>query len=87
MINLIFQAGPQLFMIVIKEGKVFWNDEKFGIQELYPNPSPKAIEMGGQPTPKEIREYQSCKTDNELSSIIMRDCRLKGARYIRRDVI
>ena len=86
MIRLIFQATNQVFMIIIDKNKILWNDSKVGIQELYPNPSPTAIKMGGVPTEEELKEYKMCKTDEELAAFCMRDCRKKGCRLIREDV-
>lgn len=85
MIRLIFQASNQVFMIVIDNNKIFWNDSKVGIQELYPNASPTAIKMGGLPTEEELKLYNMCKTEEELASLCMKDAREKGCRLIKQE--
>jgi hypothetical protein len=83
--RLIFIIKNKLFMIIVKEREIYYNDENVKVQMLYPNPSPKAIQMGGKPTKEEIEEYNMCKNEEEAVSFIIRDCLSKGARLIKQE--
>lgn len=85
--NLVFiVGGRQLFMIRISGRDIFWNDKLSGLQMLYPTPSAKALKMGGKPTAQELEEYNMCKTEEELASFVIRDCKKKGAKLIKREI-
>lgn len=85
--NLIFLVGGRdLFMIRISGREIYWNDKKSGLQMLYPNPSKIAIKSGGKPTKKDLEEYSMCKTEEELASFVIRDCKSKGARLIKKEI-
>jgi len=85
-INLVFLVGTKnLFMIRIDGTKVFWNDKLSGLQMLLPTPSAKAIRMGGAPSKEDMMEYKMCTTEEELVSFVIRDCKSKGARLIKRE--
>jgi len=87
-INLTFIIGiKNLFMIRIDGKEIYWNDEKSGVHMLYPIPSKKAIEIGGTPTKKEVEEYNMCKTEEEITSFVIRDCKSKGAKLIKKDIV
>ena len=83
--RLIFQIKNKAFMIIISNKEIYYNDERSKVQMLYPIPSPKAIQMGGKPTEEEIKEYEMCKTEDELVSFVIRDCLKKGARLIKHE--
>lgn len=74
-------------MIRIDGKEIFYNDKLSGVHMLYPTPSKKALKMGGEPTPEELEEYNMCKTEEELESFVIRDCKRKGAKLIKRRVI
>lgn len=83
-INAIFLAGARnLFMIRIDGKKIFINEAKAGVHELYPNPDAYALRIGGKPTKEEIEEYNMCKTEKELLAFCIRDCQAKGAKLIK----
>lgn len=87
-LNLIFiVGGKEIFMIRISGREIYYNDKKSGLQMLYPTPSEKALKIGGQPTKEEIQEYNMCTTEEELASFVIRDCKLKGAKLIKREVV
>lgn len=87
-VNLIFLVGiKDLFMIRIEGKSIYWNDKKSGLQMLYPNPSKTALRIGGKPTKEEVKEYNMCKTEAEIEAFVVRDCKLKGAKLIKREVI
>ena len=84
--NLIFMAGMRgLFMIRVDGKTVIYNDSKAGIQQLYPELSPKAAELFGKHNEKELREYNMCKTEDELVSMVIRDCRLNNCKLIKKE--
>jgi hypothetical protein len=85
-INLIFQVQAKVFMIRIDGKSIYWNDEKSGLHRLYPTPDIVAVRMGGKPTEQELKEYNLCKTEDELASFIIRDCLQKGFKLIKREV-
>jgi hypothetical protein len=85
-INLVFIAGTRaIFMIRISGKEIFYNDKKQGLQMLYPKPSKIALKMG-EPTKEEQEEYNMCKTEEELEAFVVRDCKIKGARLIKREI-
>jgi hypothetical protein len=86
-INLIFLIANKVFMIRVINRDVFWNDQLSGLQMLYPTPSKKALEVGGMPSEQDMKEYNMCKTEDELAAFIIRDCKLKGIRLIKREVV
>jgi hypothetical protein len=53
---------------------------------LFPKPSDLCLKINGPPTEKELAEYNMCKNEEELTSFIIRDVRLKGGRLIKREV-
>jgi hypothetical protein len=84
--NLVFWIGGKgIFMIRIDGKEVYWNDTKSGLQMLYPNPSEKALEIGGEPSEEELEEYNMCSTEEELASFVIRDCRKKGIKLIKKE--
>jgi hypothetical protein len=36
-------------------------------------------------TEKELKEYETAQTDEDLSEICIRDCRMKGAKLLKRE--
>jgi hypothetical protein len=85
-INLIFSAMGKPFMIVIRGKEVFWNDEKSGLQMMYPIPSKKAKEMAGEPTNAELNEYRACQTEEQIMAIVIKDLMKSGCRLIKREI-
>lgn len=86
-INLIFLARNGVFMLRIKGREIYYNDKISGVQMLYPNPSKKALSMGGPPTKAELEEYNMCKTEDELIAFCIRDAKKSGAKLIKKEVI
>jgi len=87
-INLVFIAGGrEIFMIRIDGRDIFWNDKKSGLQMLYPTPSKFALKLGGKPSNEDLKEYNLCKTEEELASFVIRDCKKNNAKLIKREVI
>ncbi len=87
-INLVFIAGGRnIFMIRISGRDIFWNDKLSGVHMLYPTPSEKALKMGGEPSKEDLEEYNMCKTEEELASFVIRDCKRKGAKLIKKEVV
>lgn len=84
-INLVFTISGKVFMIRINGRDIYWNDKKSGLQMLYPTPSKKAIRIGNSPTKEDMAEYEMCKTEKELSSFVVRDCKKSGAKLIKRE--
>jgi hypothetical protein len=85
-INAIFLAGARnIFMIRIDGRKIFINEAKSGVHELYPNPDEYVLRIGGRPTPQEIEEYNMCKTEKELLAFCIRDCESKNCKLIKVD--
>lgn len=74
-------------MIRIDGREIFYNDKLSGLQKLLPTPSKFALKMGGKPTKEELEEYNMCKTEEELSSFVIRDCKRKNAKLIKREVV
>jgi len=86
-INLLFIAGQKgLFMIRVDGKNIYWNDKISGLQMLYPEPSEYALKIGGNPTKEELEEYQMCNTEEEICSFIIRDCKRKGIKLIKKEV-
>ena len=52
---------------------------------LYPTPSPKALKVGGKPSIEDLKEYAMCKTEDELVAFIIRDCKINGAKLIKKE--
>ena len=84
MINLIFVTKTRaLYMIVIKERTILWNDQQSGLHQLYPTPDIYAIKVGGKPTEEELKEYNMCKTEKELAAFCIRDATQNGSKLIK----
>ncbi len=87
-IRLVFLAGGRsLFMIVIRNKEIYYNDQLSGVQMLYPTPSKRAIELGGEPSKEDMKEYNMCKTEEELMAFVIRDCKKSGSKLIKKEVI
>lgn len=75
MINLIFSIRNQLFMIAIRDRKIFYTDKNIKTpQEFIPQ------------TLEERKEYDMCKTEDELASFVIKDCLKTGATLIKREI-
>lgn len=86
-IRLVFLAKNKLFMIAIEGRKIIYNDSIQKLQELYPNPSKKALRLFGPPTKEELAEYNMCKTEKELMSFVIKDCKKAGAKLIKKEML
>jgi hypothetical protein len=87
-IRLVFLAGGRsLFMIVVRNRDIFYNDVTNGVQQLYPNQSAKALSLFGPPTPEEIEEYNMCKTEDELAAFCIRDAKKSHAKLIKKETV
>lgn len=84
-INLIFRVGMKVFMVRIVGRKIFYNDPQQGLHEMYPNPDETSLRMAGKPTPQEMREYEMCKTEDELAAFVIRDCKKAGASLYKEE--
>lgn len=88
MIRLVFLAGQnKVFMILIKNREIYYNDQMSGVQMLYPTPSKRAIELGGEPSKEDMEEYNMCKTESELMAFVIRDANKTGSKLIKHQVI
>lgn len=86
-IRLVFIARMKLFMIVIQGRKISYNDAIQKVQQIYPTPSQKALELFGPPTKEEMDEYNACKTEEELMSFVLRDAKKSGAKLIKKEEV
>jgi len=99
MIRLVFSIQREAFRIEINGREVWYKDriwknairiipkDKEFIQKimLSRNKIPMKVKELFNLTKKELEEYNSANSEEELSDICIKDCRLKGARLLKKD--
>lgn len=100
-IKIAFIVNRETFRIEIKDKTIWYSDRRWDKSiRLIPkdenfmkkillsrNTIPMVIKEMFNLTKKEIIEYEQAKTENDLADICIKDCRLKGARLIKKEVI
>jgi len=100
-IKIAFIVNRETFRIEIKDKTIWYSDRKWDKSiRLIPkdeqfmkkillsrNKIPMVIKEMFDLTKKEIIEYEQAKTENDLAEICVKDCMLKGARLLSKEVI
>lgn len=87
-IRLVFLVGNgKIFVIQIRNREIYYADKISGVQMLYPTPSKAVLRTSGEPTEEDIKEYNMCKTEEELMAFVIRDVKKMGGRLIKKDII
>lgn len=99
MIRLVFTINRETFKIEIKQKEIWYLDRRWGkMIRLIPadknflrkivmsrNKIPNYLADLFVLTEKEKKEYESADTDEQLAEICIKDCKMKGARLLRRE--
>ena len=100
MITLIFSIDRETFRVEIKDKEIYYLDRKMiRAVRLVPvdpklnkriimsrNKLPEWIKMFYYMTEEEKKEYENCKTEEELSKVCVKDCESNGARLLKKEV-
>ena len=101
MIRLVFTINRETLQFVIKAKTIYYADRKWGsyVQCVPKDPNlVKRILMSRNKIPltliklfdlndKDQAEYDNAKTEEDLATIIIKDCKLKGCKFIRKEIV
>jgi hypothetical protein len=98
MIKLLFSINTETFTFLIERRSIYYTDRKWGVFiRCLPRPIdfitkirnsrnklPTALINFFSFTDKDLAEYDSCKTEDDLADMIVKDSKLKGCKLVVR---
>jgi len=99
MISLVFSVNREVFRITIDKKRIWYLDRKWKKSiRLVPkdedflrkismsrNTIPNTLTEAFNFTEEEQKEYDKAETDEALADIVIKDCRMKGGRLLKRE--